>query len=151
MEENDKIEQLQEELSQKDELYLRALADFDNYRKRVERDKERMNAERERTILLELLDVIDNFERALPSSSEPECLEEGFQSLYNQLLRILERHGVIPFESVGETFNPELHEAFLVISTDDYPSETIIAEMQRGYKIGDEALRPARVQVARKD
>lgn len=151
MEENDKIEQLQEELSQKDELYLRALADFDNYRKRVERDKERMNAERERTILLELLDVIDNFERALPPSSEPECLEEGFQSLYNKLLRILERHGVIPFESVGETFNPELHEAVLVISTDEYPSETIIAEMQRGYKIGDEVLRPARVQVARND
>jgi len=151
VEENDKIEQLQEELSQKDELYLRALADFDNYRKRVERDKERMNAERERTILLELLEAIDNFERALPSSSEPECLEEGLQSLYNQLLRILERHGVIPFESVGETFNPELHEAVLVISTDECPSETIIAEMQRGYKIGDEVLRPARVQVARND
>jgi molecular chaperone GrpE len=149
--ENDKIKELEEELSKKEEIYLRALADFDNYRKRVERDKERMNAERERIILLELLEVMDNFERALSSSSEGGDLEEGLQSVYNQLLRILEQHGVIPFGSVGKKFNPEIHEAVLAISTDEYPSGTIIAEMQRGYKIGDELLRPARVQVAQND
>jgi molecular chaperone GrpE len=151
--ENDKIKELEEELSKKEEMYLRALADFDNYRKRVERDKERMNAERERAILLELLEVVDNFERALSSSSSLEGgdLEGGLQSVYNQLLRILEQHGVIPFGSVGEKFNPEIHEAVLAISTDEYPSGTVIAEMQRGYKIRDEVLRPARVQVAQND
>ncbi|VUT25052.1 MAG: heat shock protein GrpE [Candidatus Methanolliviera sp. GoM_asphalt] len=154
MEEKDKIEELTEELSKKEELYLRTLADFDNYRKRVERDKERVNAERERAILLELLEAIDNFERALSSSSESsegENIEEGVQLIYNQLLRILERHGVTPYESVGEKFNPELHEAILAISTDKYPSGTITAEMQKGYKIGDEVLRVAKVQVARND
>jgi Molecular chaperone GrpE (heat shock protein) len=69
VEEKDKIEELTKELSKKEELYLRTLADFDNYRKRVERDKERVNAERERAILLELLEAIDNFERALSSES----------------------------------------------------------------------------------
>ena len=157
MEEKDKIEELTEELSKKEELYLRTLADFDNYRRRVERDKERVNAERERAILLELLEAIDNFGRALSSSSESsessdgENIEDGVQLIYNQLLRILERHGVTPYESVGEKFNPELHEAILAISTDKYPSGTITAEMQKGYKIGDEVLRVAKVQVARND
>jgi Molecular chaperone GrpE (heat shock protein) len=155
VEEKDKIEELTEELSKKEELYLRTLADFDNYRKRVERDKERVNAERERAILLELLEAIDNFERALSSesseSSDGENIEDGVQLIYNQLLRILERHGVTPYESVGEKFNPELHEAILAISTNKYPSGTITAEMQKGYKIGDEVLRVAKVQVARKD
>ena len=155
MEEKDKIEELTKELSKKEELYLRTLADFDNYRKRVERDKECVNAERERAILLELLEAIDNFERALSSesseSSDGENIEDGVQLIYNQLLRILERHGVTPYESVGEKFNPELHEAILAISTNKYPSGTITAEMQKGYKIGDEVLRVAKVQVARKD
>jgi Molecular chaperone GrpE (heat shock protein) len=155
VEEKDKIEELTKELSKKEELYLRTLADFDNYRKRVERDKERVNAERERAILLELLEAIDNFERALSSesseSSDGENIEDGVQLIYNQLLRILERHGVTPYESVGEKFNPELHEAILAISTNKYPSGTITAEMQKGYKIGDEVLRVAKVQVARKD
>jgi len=155
VEEKDKIEELTEELSKKEELYLRTLADFDNYRKRVERDKERVNAERERAILLELLEAIDNFERALSSesseSSDGENIEDGVQLIYNQLLRILERHGVTPYESVGEKFNPELHEAILAISTNKYPSGTITAEMQKGYKIGDEVLRVAKVQVSRDD
>jgi len=155
VEEKDKIEELTKELSKKEELYLRTLADFDNYRKRVERDKECVNAERERAILLELSEAIDNFERALSSesseSSDGENIEDGVQLIYNQLLRILERHGVTPYESVGEKFNPELHEAILAISTNKYPSGTITAEMQKGYKIGDEVLRVAKVQVARKD
>ena len=155
MEEKDKIEELTKELSKKEELYLRTLADFDNYRKRVERDKKRVNAERERAILLELLEAIDNFERALSSesseSSDGENIEDGVQLIYNQLLRILERHGVTPYESVGEKFNPELHEAILAISTNKYPSGTITAEMQKGYKIGDEVLRVAKVQVSRDD
>ncbi|RZN68552.1 MAG: nucleotide exchange factor GrpE [Candidatus Methanolliviera hydrocarbonicum] len=155
MEEKDKIEELTKELSKKEELYLRTLADFDNYRKRVERDKECVNAERERAILLELLEAIDNFERALSSesseSSDGENIEDGVQLIYNQLLRILERHGVTPYESVGEKFNPELHEAILAISTNKYPSGTITAEMQKGYKIGDEVLRVAKVQVSRDD
>ena len=160
MENKVRIEELTEELSKKEELYLRTLADFDNYRKRVERDKERVNAERERAILLELLEAMDNFERALSSSSESsesseysegENIEDGVQLIYNQLLRILERHGVTSYESVGEKFNPELHEAILAISTDKYPSGTITAEMQKGYKIGDEVLRVAKVQVARND
>jgi len=155
VEEKDKIEELTKELSKKEELYLRTLADFDNYRKRVERDKECVNAERERAILLELLEAIDNFERALSSesseSSDGENIEDGVQLIYNQLLRILERHGVTPYESVGEKFNPELHEAILAISTNKYPSGTITAEMQKGYKIGDEVLRVAKVQVSRDD
>ena len=155
MEEKDKIEELTKELSKKEELYLRTLADFDNYRKRVERDKECVNAERERAILLELSEAIDNFERALSSesseSSDGENIEDGVQLIYNQLLRILERHGVTPYESVGEKFNPELHEAILAISTNKYPSGTITAEMQKGYKIGDEVLRVAKVQVSRDD
>ncbi|MHC1567542.1 MAG: nucleotide exchange factor GrpE [Candidatus Syntropharchaeia archaeon] len=77
--------------------------------------------------------------------------ERGIRSIYNQLLKLLEKHGVVPFESIGETFDPELHEAVRGISTNEHPPDTVIAEFQKGYKMGDEVLRPARVGVAQKE
>ncbi len=150
-EEIDEIEQLRGELSKKEDMYLRTLADFENYRKRVERDQERVNAEKERIVLLELLEVIDSFEKALFSFLDDKNLGESILPVYNQILGVLERRGIIPFESIGESFDPKFHEAILATQSDKYPSGTIIGEMQKGYKIGDEVFRLARVQVVRDD
>jgi len=150
-EEVDEIKQLRGELYKKEDKYLRTLADFENYRKRVDRDKARVNAEKERIVLLELLEVIDSFEKALFSFLEDKNLEESLLPVYNQLLGVLDRRGIISFESIGESFDPMFHEAILATPSDKYPSGTIIGEIQKGYMIGDEVLRLARVQVVMDD
>lgn len=149
--ENEDVKKLKEELSKTEDLYLRTLADFENYRKRIERDKERTNAEKERIVLSELLEVVDSFEKAFYSFSEDKAIEEALLPLYNQLLGVLDRRGIFSFECLGEEFNPEIHEAIMATQSDKYPSGTIVGEIQKGYMIGEEVLRLARVQVVNND
>jgi molecular chaperone GrpE len=143
-------ERLKDEVKSEHEMYLRALADFDNYKRRVERERATSARSGKREIILSLLDVLDGFDRALAQMSDaPASVSQGFQSLQRKLLALLEAQGVAPFESRGAVFDPELHEAVGTMESGEYESGSVADEVQRGYRWGDEVLRPARVRVAR--
>jgi molecular chaperone GrpE len=142
------ITRLKSELQQEQQRGLRTLADFENYRKRVERERASAGEREKRQLLLALLELADDFDRALthiPNASE--SVAEGVYALQRRLLRILEAQGVTPFESVGNSFDPALHEALGTIDSDQHDAGTIVEELNRGYHWGNEVLRPARVRV----
>jgi molecular chaperone GrpE len=144
------VESLKADLQREHNMYLRALADFENYRKRQERDREKTAANARRDILLSLLDVLDSFERALPYiSAEPGSVAEGVQAIHRTLQNLMETQRVTPLKTVGEPFDPTVHEAIGSAESGEYPSGTVTEEVRRGYRLGDELLRPARVRVAR--
>lgn len=143
------VERLKEELRQEHDMHLRALADFDNYRRRVDRERASAAQSGKREVILPLLDVIDNFERALRHTDEaPSSLTKGLTAIHKSLLHKLGMHGVTPFESVGEKFDPALHEAIGSVESDEYEPGTVAEEARRGYRLDDEILRPAHVRVA---
>jgi molecular chaperone GrpE len=131
---------------------LRRQAEFENYRKRVERERSLLYQRGRDDVLLQFLPVVDNFERALSSleSSEgdAEALRHGVDLIHRQFKDALSKFGLEPVESVGQTFDPHLHEAVTTEATDKHKENTVIEEFQRGYKIGDKLLRPAKVKVA---
>ena len=141
---------LKEELRREHEIYLRNLADFDNYRRRVERERASVAQAGKRELVLSLLDVLDDFERALEHMDEaPASVSAGLSAIYQRLADMLKAQGVIPFESVGQSFDPALHEAVGSVESDEQESGAVIDEVRRGYRWGEELLRPARVRVAR--
>jgi molecular chaperone GrpE len=141
-------EQLKADVQREHDMYLRALADFENYRRRVERDRAKAAATGTRDIMLSLLDVLDGFDRALPYfSAAPASVAEGAQAIHRRLLDLLSAQAVTPLETVGTPFDPAIHEAIGSVESDKYPSGTVADEVQRGYRLGDELLRPARVRV----
>jgi len=143
------IERLQGEVSREHDLYLRTLADFENYRRRVERERESVAKRGKRELLLALLDLADNFERALAHVNDsPESVVAGLHTIQRRLASVLEGQGVTSFESVGQPFDPAVHEAIGVIQDDEQETGTVLDELSRGYYWGDEVLRPARVRVA---
>jgi len=145
----DEVIRLQAELSRVQDLYLRALADLDNFRKKVQQDQARAARAGKREILLRILEVLDSFDRALEQTSGlPESLAEGFHVIRRQLLSILKVEGVTPIETLGQVFDPLLHEAIASVGDQSQTSGTIVAELSRGYRWQDELLRPAKVSVA---
>lgn len=140
---------LKAELSREHELYLRALADFDNYRRRTERERTSSAHAGKRDLVLPLLEVLDDFDRALEHLGDaPEWASSGFDAIYRRLNSILQAQGIVPYESVGDRFDPVRHEAVGLTDDEDVEPGTVIAELNRGYRWGDEVLRPARVRVA---
>jgi molecular chaperone GrpE len=141
----------QEKAALYDQL-LRRQAEFENYRRRVEREKVEFHARARGEVLLELLPVVDNFERALSSLQKREAdaagLRHGLELIHKQLKDALTKFGLEPVESVGQVFDPHLHEAVTIEPTDEHEENTIIEEFQRGYKLGEKLLRPAKVKVA---
>jgi molecular chaperone GrpE len=131
--------------------YLYALADLDNYRKRAIKERSEHLKYAGQDILGELLDVVDNFDRALAADrneSDPRVIVDGIEIIYKQLVRVLERFEVKPIDSIGTLFDPTRHDAMQQIVTTDAPPGTVIEELQRGYTFRDRVLRPARVVVA---
>ncbi|HST19654.1 MAG TPA: nucleotide exchange factor GrpE [Blastocatellia bacterium] len=131
---------------------LRRQAEFENYRRRVDREKSETYTRARAEVLLELLPVIDNFERALASlensGGDAESLRHGVELIHKQFKDALTKFGLEPVESVGQTFDPHVHEAVTIEPTDKHKENTIIEEFQRGYKLGEKLLRPAKVKVA---
>ena len=141
---------LKEDLRREHEIYLRNLADFDNYRRRVERERASVAQAGKREMVLSLLDVLDDFERALEHIDEaPDSVSAGLVAIHRRLAGLLEAQGVTPFESVGQPFDPALHEAVGSVESDEQQSGAVLDELRRGYRWGEELLRPARVRVAR--
>lgn len=132
---------------------LRTLAEFENYKKRVSREKEDLIKYANQNFAKEILPVIDNFERALEqvkNAKNAEVVNEGLEMILKQLFAVLDKFDIKPFESLGLKFNPEHHEAMARQEVEDYDDNTIIEEYEKGYFIGDKLLRPSRVVVAKK-
>lgn len=133
------------------DLYARTLADFDNYRKRTERDREEIAAAGKRDLLLAVVDVVDNFERAVSSAAgtdESGSYAAGVLAIYRQLRKLLDSYGVERMESVGEHFDPEIHEAVGLVASDDVAEDDVVGEARPGYRWHGKLLRPARVFVS---
>ena len=143
------IERLKQALSREHDMHLRALADFDNYRKRMQRERDSASQAGKRQLVLALLDVMDDFERAFAyASTTPESLLAGTRVIHQRLTDLLQAQGVVPYTSVGEPFDAALHEAIDAIKTNQVPSGVVLHELSHGYRWGNEVLRPARVRVA---
>jgi len=137
------------EVSREHGLYLRALADFDNYRRRMERERAGLAHIGKREIILPLIEVLDDFDRAMDHlDGMPEWASSGFDAIYRRLNSILQAQGIASYESLGARFDPELHEAVGLTESQNVEPGTIVTELNRGYRWGDDVLRPARVRVA---
>ena len=149
---NIKLLQAREEMRRHQDLYLRAMADMDNLRKRTQREKEELGKFANENILRDLLPVIDNLERAVEHADqgkEKGGLLEGVQMTLAQFAQVLTRFGVEPVISLGLPFDPAVHQAIGQLETSEYPANTVAQEMQKGYLLNDRLLRPALVMVAK--
>jgi molecular chaperone GrpE len=143
------IERLREVLLIERDRNLRTLADFKNYRRRVEKEGNKLAEEGKRGLLLPLLDIVDDMEKAMQWSSDAEKpLVKGLRIIHRKLLALLEAQGVLPFESARTTFNHNVHEAVAMADHDEFESGTVIDELRRGYLWNNQLLRHAQVRVA---
>ena len=151
------IEMLKAQVEEKTKLaeenydrFLRAQAELENYKKRVEREKSSLVKYGNEDLIKAILPVIDNLERALehPQGENPDGFVEGITITLSQLLQVLEKFGVTPVASVGEPFDPSKHEAMMQVESADHEPNTVVSELQRGYFLNDRLLRPAMVSVA---
>lgn len=143
--------QLAAELRREHEMHVQNLADFDNYRRRVERERTQAAQASKRELILPLLDVLDDFEQVIRQAQEgPQALSASLQAIQRRLADLLAAQGVTAFESRDKAFNPLWHEAVATgaAAGATVASGTIVDEVARGWRWGDELLRPARVRVA---
>jgi molecular chaperone GrpE len=153
------VTQLKEQFDEKSgsckklqEEYLRAVADFDNLRKRNERDSEISRRIALEALLLDLVPVLDNFERAVQvavTGAPVDALQKGMDLIHKQLREALCRHGLQEYSCVGTQFDPRKAEAISFLKTDEHKPGTVISEVCKGYSCGQRVLRPARVVVAK--
>jgi molecular chaperone GrpE len=139
---------LRAENQQLKDRYLRTLADFDNLRKRTEREKADFFRYAIAGVLKDLLPVLDNFDRALDHAAEGDEFHKGVLLIYKQLFDVLQKHGLTTIDESGVHFDPNIHEAVVREEDDSVPSHTVTAILQRGYFLHDRLLRPALVKVA---
>ena len=130
------------------EKYMRTLAEYDNYRKRTIKEKESIYPEAKAVVIEKFLPVMDNFQRAIDSAENKDGFYEGVVMLKKQMDDVLTALGVEEIKSVGEEFNPELHNAVMHIDDEEQGENVIVEEFQKGYKIGDRVIRHSMVKVA---
>ena len=147
--EEEKLKQHIEELEDK---HLRLAAEFDNYKKRMARQYEEMMRFANDRILLELLEVVDNFERALHHENDNtdfETFRKGTELIFGQITALLGKYDISPIEALGKPFDPNLHEAVMPIESEDYPEGVVAIEVSKGYMQGDRVLRHSKVGVSK--
>ena len=148
---DEKIKELEARLAELNEKYLRLYSDFENFRKRTAREKIELIDSASRNVILDILPVIDDFERAIESNKnieDPETLREGFLHIYNKLQSILEKEGVKPMRTIGEPFDMEFQEAVARIpAPEEKLKGKVIDETEKGYFLNDKVLRYAKVVV----
>ncbi|HEY3417606.1 MAG TPA: nucleotide exchange factor GrpE [Armatimonadota bacterium] len=141
----------QRELAEMTNSYLRAHADFDNFRKRLRAERDQEFARGTDRVLAELLPIVDDFDRALAAANhghQTGALRQGVELIYRQLLNLLERYNIKPFEVMDQPFDPKYHDAVSRVATTAAPEHTVIGEIQRGYLKNGDVFRPAKVAVA---
>ena len=145
------LKKLKEECEKINNQYLRLAADFDNYRKRQASERENLIKFGMEQALKKMIEVSDNFERAeksLETIDDIEKAKEAFTVLAKQFRDSMLKLGLEPINAKGEKFDPNLHEAVMQTQTEEFPEETVLQELQKGYKYGDKVLRPSMVSVA---
>ena len=145
----EKEEEVKEEgKEESDDLrYLRLMADFQNYKKRVEKEKRDLYSYANEKIMGDLLTVMDNFERALEHDAD-ENFKEGIEMIFKQLQDALEKSGLAEIPALGEEFDPNVHSAVMTEETEDYESGKVSGVMQKGYTLNGKVIRPSMVKVA---
>ena len=150
-EEQNEDNELQKKFDALNQQYLRLAADFDNYRKRQEHEREELLKFGTENALKKLIEVLDNFERgkkALENVDDCAKVKESFDLVHKQVVDALTKLGLEEIETEGKEFDPNFHDAVMQTPTSEYEEHTIINELQKGYKMGDKVLRPALVNVA---
>lgn len=154
----DQITQLKNELAlqteearKKHDLYIRTLAEMENIKKRVAREKEEFTQFANITFIKKLLPIIDDFERALKNSKDTKDIDsiyKGIELIYKRLNELLTNEGIQAIECVGKPFDPQYHQPLLMEKSDEYPENTVIEELQKGYILKNRLIRPSLVKVS---
>lgn len=139
---------VEQDLREFKDRYLRTLADFENFRKRSEREKQDYFKYAMAGVIKDLLPVLDNFDRALEHAEEGDDFHKGVALIYKQLFDVMRRHGLRIVEEAGVRFDPNIHEAVVTEEDASVPYHTVVAVLQKGYFLHDRLLRPAMVKVA---
>ena len=147
------IETMNARLESASNQYARLQADFDNYRRRTKEEQARLSKTVTASIIKKFLPVLDNLDRALAHMSKDENAGpylEGFQLMEKVFNKVMQEFGLVEIDAQGKPFDPYYHEALMEIQSDDVEEDTVAAVLQKGYMIGEEVLRPSKVQVAHK-
>lgn len=144
-----KLDALKEQIADLEDRNKRQLAEFENFRKRTEKEKEVMFETGAKSVIEKILPVVDNFERGLATAPEGEgdAFAEGMKMIYKQLLTELDNMGVKPIEALGQPFDPNLHNAVMQVESDEYESGVVAQELQKGYMYRDTVVRHSMVAV----
>jgi len=145
------LDALQREKDALQDRLLRTAAEFDNYRKRMERERRELADYTAADVLKDLLPILDNFERALqaPAAADTDAFRKGIELIHKQMLDVLKKRGIKPIEALGTDFDPNFHQAVIHEESATHREGEVMEELQRGYLIGDRLLRPAMVKVAK--
>lgn len=131
-----------------DARYLRLMADFQNYKKRIEKEKSDIYSYANEKLITEMLEVLDNFERALGQEESGDSFKEGMEMIFKQLGNVLEKAGLAEITALGEEFDPNFHNAVMTEETEEYESGKVSGVMQKGYTLNGKVIRPSMVKVA---
>jgi molecular chaperone GrpE len=145
------IADLEQQLADAHDARLRALADFQNYRRRTDDERESLKGFLLNGVMESLLPIVDNFGRAVESmnaSSDIDKLRDGISGIHRQLATVLEKNGVEQIEADGASFDPNFHNAVMRVEDSGVPADTVVEVLQPGYRIGGRVLRPALVKVS---
>lgn len=145
-----KTEALKEQIEQLEDRVKRQMAEFENFRKRTDREKQAMFETGAKSVIEKMLPVVDNFERGLatvPEESKEDPFVDGMNRVYKQLLTELDNIGVKPIEAVGQEFDPNLHNAVMQVASEEYESGVVAQELQKGYTYRDSVVRHSMVAV----
>ncbi len=149
--ESAELDKVKADFEQLNNQYIRLAADFENYRKRQEQERENLIKYGAVETLKKLLEVLDNFDRgkaALENVEDCKVIKDNFDLLHKQVMDVLAKLGLEVIEAEGKEFDPNFHEAVMQTPTSEHPEHTVIKELQKGYKLGDKVLRPSLVNVA---
>ncbi|MGB2929359.1 MAG: nucleotide exchange factor GrpE, partial [Desulfobacterales bacterium] len=150
----EKVESLKNEAAENHDRLLRLAAEFENYKKRSAREMNDFRKFANESFVKAMLPVVDSLDRAIESSSNDKhansSVVEGVNMTLREILKVFEQYGIKPFESLGKTFDPSLHQAVMQEDDEAYPENTVSKELQKGYMIHDRLLRPAMVVVSKK-
>ena len=143
-----RIEELEKQLGEEKDKYLRVAAEYDNFRKRSVNDRLNAVADAQAKVITEILSVIDNFERAMDAECTDENYKKGVEMIFKQYTGILDKLGVTEIEALGAPFDPNIHHAVNQVEDENFGENTVCQVFQKGYKLGDKVIRCAMVVVA---
>ncbi|MCJ8006886.1 nucleotide exchange factor GrpE [Lederbergia wuyishanensis] len=145
-----KISELEKKVDESENRYLRLYADFENFRRRAQLEREASEKYKSQSLITNLLPAIDNFERALqfePNDEQAIALLEGVRMVYRNIIDALKQEGAEQIEAVGQEFDPNFHQAVMQTNDAEYGSNIVVEEFQKGYKLKDRVIRPSMVKV----